>query len=190
MPRPSTAARRYAEAAFELAHRDEDVDGWANELRLVAAVGADPATARLLDNPAVALDDRERLVHEALEGRVRPAVERLAELLVRRGRASMLPAVSAEFDRLLRRERGIVTAVVTSAVPLEDDEIEAVRRKIAEIARGATAEVETRVDESLIGGVTIQIGDRLIDGSVRGRLQRLRAQIVAGRLGRDAAATH
>jgi F-type H+-transporting ATPase subunit delta len=180
MARATTAARRYAEAAFDLARRDDALDGWAEDLRLAAAIAADERVEAVLDNPAIALEEREAAIGAVLEGKVREPVRRLASLLLRRNRASMLPAVSREFDRLLNRERGIVTAIVTSAAPLSDADLDVVRRRVATMGVGNTVELDQRVDESLIGGLTVRVGDRLIDASVRGRLERLRAQLVAG----------
>ena len=77
------------------------------------------------------------------------------------------------------RERGIVVATVTSAAPLEPAELEAIGARIRGMT-GSQVELETRDDPELIGGVTVRIGDRLIDASVRGRLERLRDRIVAG----------
>jgi len=180
MPIGTTAARRYAEAAFQLAQGERDLDGWANELRLVASLGTDERTAEVLDNPSVPLEEREAAVAAALDGRVREPVRRLAGLLVRRGRASLLPALSREFDRLVDRERGVVAAIVTSAEPLSDEDAAAVDRRVAALRGASSVRLERRVDPSLIGGLTVRVGDRLIDASVRGRLERLRAQLIAG----------
>ncbi len=183
MPPTTAAARRYAEAAFDLAHAEGDLDGWAEDLRRVAAIGADERIADALDNPTIPASEREEAVATALEGRVRDQVLRLARLAVRRGRASVLPGVSREFDRLLDRERGTVTAIVTSAAPLSEADAKAVSKRVAALRGASTVRLEQRVDESLIGGLTVRIGDRLIDASVRGRLERLRARIVAGGTG-------
>lgn len=180
MPRPTTAARRYAEAAFELARGEDALDAWAEDLRSAAAIAADEQVERVLDNPAIALAERESAIDAAFEGKVREPVRRLATLLLRRNRSSLLPAVSREFDRLLDRERGVVTAIVTSAAPLSDDDLAIVRRRVTSMRDASTVQLEQRVDESLIGGLTVRVGDRLIDASVRGRLERLRAQLVAG----------
>jgi F-type H+-transporting ATPase subunit delta len=180
MARPTPAARRYAEAAFDLAHRDDDLDGWSRDLRVAAGLDADERVETALDNPSIPLGERERAVDAALEGRVRDPVRRLVGLLVRRGRASLLPAVSREFDRLVNRERGIVTAIVTSAGPLSDEDAAAVGRRVAAMRRASDVRLERRVDPALIGGLTVLVGDRLIDASVRGRLERLRARLIAG----------
>ncbi|MBI2776373.1 MAG: F0F1 ATP synthase subunit delta [Chloroflexi bacterium] len=179
MARPTTAARRYAEAAFELATRDGDVDAWAAGLALAAGVAGDADVNRIVDNPAVPLGKRNAVVASVLAGRAPAGVLNLAQLLVRRGRFESLAGISAEFHRLHNRQRGIVEAVVTSAEPLTADETRAVRARI-EAMTGAGVELRAEIDESLIGGLTVRVGDQLLDASVRGRLERLRHQLVQG----------
>lgn len=179
MARPTTAARRYAEAALELARRDGTLERWLADLRLAADVAADPNVAGIVDNPAVPFPARREVLEKLLAGQVSAQALNLALLLARRGRTSLLPAVAAEYKRLVDRERGVVVATVTGAMPLEPAELEAIGDRIRAMT-GAQVELETRDDPGLIGGVTVRIGDRLIDASVRGRLERLRDRIVAG----------
>jgi F-type H+-transporting ATPase subunit delta len=103
----------------------------------------------------------------------------LVGALVARRRVSLVPAIAGEYGRLLDHQRGVAVAVVTSPVPLGVEETEAIAARVATLT-GATISLRTAVDPALIGGVTVRIGDRLIDASVRGRLERLRARIVAG----------
>lgn len=179
MARSGTAARRYAEAAFELAERDDAFDAWADGLGLVAGVAADETVGRMVDNPAIPHGDRELVVAELFEGRLAPGVLNLARLLARRGRFEILPAVAVEFTRLLNRRNGIVEAVVTSAAPLTARESDAIGARI-EAMTGSGVTLRTEVDEALIGGLTVKVGDQLLDASVRGRLERLRTRLVAG----------
>lgn len=179
MRRPATAARRYAQAAFEIAERDDTIPAWHEQLELAAAVVADERVARLVDSPAILLVERERMLEEALGAHLAPPPLNLVRLLVRRGRASLLPQVAREFHRLANRREGIVEATVTSAVPLSEAELAAVRASL-EAVTGARVALASEVDEGVIGGLVARVGDRLIDSSVRGRLQRLRDQLVAG----------
>jgi F-type H+-transporting ATPase subunit delta len=179
MARPVTAARRYAEAAFEIALRDDQLDRWRDDLRLAAEVLASPDVARVIENPAVPARTRREIVAKSLGSRLLPSLQRLIELLVERGRIELLPRVASEYARLLSRHRGIVSAIVTSAIPLSDSETTAIRGQVERMA-GSAVELETRVDAAIIGGLTVQVGDRLLDDSVRGRLERLRAQLHAG----------
>ncbi len=179
MARPTTASRRYAEAAFELATRDDAHDAWAAGLGLVAGVAADETVARIVDNPVIPHADRQAAVTALFESRVSPGVLNLARLLAQRGRFETVPAVAAEFNRLLNRRNGIVEAVVTSAQPLTADETAAIRARV-EVMTGTAVDLRTEIDETLIGGLTVRVGDQLLDASVRGRLERLRQQLVQG----------
>ena len=183
MARRTSSARRYAEAAFELAAESDAYDAWAKDLGLAAGIVGDERAARVLDNPSIPLRDREEVVSKLLGRRVQKHVVNLVLVLARRGRTELLPAISREFRRLLNEQRGIVEATVTSAMPLASADEGAVRKRVEEIT-GAKVELQTAIDESLIGGLTVQIGDRLIDASLRGRLERLRTRLIAsGTLG-------
>lgn len=176
MARPTAAGRRYAEAAFELATRDGALDGWAEGLALAARFATDDGVVRVVDNPSIPHADRLAAVARLLEGRVTPGVLNLARLLARRGRFETLPAIAAEYTRLLNRQRGIVEAVVTSAQPLTTEETAAIRARV-EAMTGTSVELRSAVDPALIGGLTVRVGDQLHDASVRGRLERLRNQL-------------
>jgi F-type H+-transporting ATPase subunit delta len=179
MARPTTAARRYAEAAFDLASRDGAHDRWEKDLRTASELLADERVAAVVDNPAIPLADREAVLERLLGSRLaRPALN-LVRLLARRGRIEILPAVAAHFGRLLDDSRGIVAATISSAAPLDDDEEAAVRSRV-EAMTGREVRLSTEVDPDLIGGLVVRVGDRWIDASVRGRLERLRDQLVAG----------
>ena len=179
MARTTSAARRYAEAAFQLATRDDTFDAWAKDLATVNELVGDERIARIVSNPSVPRAEREATIDRLLAKRVSPLVLNIVRLLDQRGRLMLLPAIAAEFTRLLDAKRGVVAATVTSAAPLEKDEIKEIAARL-ETMTGQTVKLATAVDPSLIGGLTVRVGDRMIDASVRGRLERLRDQLVAG----------
>ena len=182
--RRTTSARRYAEAAFELAAAGKAHDTWTRDLDLAATLLGDERVSGVLDNPSIPLPEREGLVAKLLDKRVAPQVANLIRLLARQGRTELLPEISREFRRLLNEQRGIVEAVVTSAQPLGPEDRDAVRKTVEKIT-GSKVELNAEVDESLIGGLTVRVGDRLLDASIRGRLERLRHELIArGSLGR------
>jgi F-type H+-transporting ATPase subunit delta len=179
MARSTTAARRYAEAVLELARRDGTLDAWLIELHLaVELVGVEEA-ASVVDNPAIAWSVRRAIITGLLGSQVQTSTRNLVLLLARRGRLAILPGVVDELTRLVNRERGVVVANVTSAQPLDPADLAAVAERVG---AGASTRVEVRatVDPELIGGLTVRVGDRLIDASVRGRLARLRDSLIAG----------
>jgi F-type H+-transporting ATPase subunit delta len=182
MKRPVTAARRYAEAAFQIATRDGAVEAWQERLDALAGLLADERMDRLAAHPALPGPERERIVREALGWAEDEPASNLVRLLVRRGRTRLAAALAREFHRLVQRSQGMVEASVVAAAPLSDAEETAIRERV-EAMTGARVQLTVSVDPTLIGGVAVRIGDRLIDASVRGRLERLREQLVAGAAG-------
>jgi F-type H+-transporting ATPase subunit delta len=178
MPRLG-AGRRYAEAAFELADRDGTVDAWRRDLVLVAGLAREERVARAMDSPIVPFAERRAAIEQLLGKLVSPQALNLALLLANRRRFTLLPDVSAQFDELVRRSRGIVVATVTTPTPLAGNELAQVRARVEGLV-GPKVELTTSTDPALLGGLTIRIGDILIDASVQGRLERLRGQLTQG----------
>jgi F-type H+-transporting ATPase subunit delta len=179
MARPVTAARRYAEAAFEVALAENQLDRWQADLAAAVTILGRPDVEPTVHSPAVPLADRVEIVRLLLESRIARGPLRLVTLIVERGKVHALPRVSEEFTRLLNAHRGVVAATVTSAVPLTADETAAIRSRVEAMA-GSRVQLTEKVDPDLIGGLTIQVRDRLLDASIRGRLERLRDQLHAG----------
>jgi F-type H+-transporting ATPase subunit delta len=179
MARPVAAARRYAEAAFQVAQADGTLDRWEADLATAAEILGRPDVAPVVGNPAVPVAQRLGVVQQLLGSRVSPQALRLISLLVERGRVNGLPKVRDDYHALLNAHRGVVEATVTSAVPLTADETAAIRSRVEAMA-GSAIELRTEVNPDLIGGLTVQVRDRLLDASIRGRLERLRTQLHAG----------
>jgi F-type H+-transporting ATPase subunit delta len=179
MAKRDSAPRRYAEAAFQLATRDDSIETWRRELELAAAT-TDGQLMDVLANPALPLDERLDAANRVLAD-LSQSVRNLVFLLVRRRRIEQLPRVVAEFIRLDERRQGITHATATSAAPLTDIERKALTARLEQMTGGRIA-LETDIDADLLGGIVVRVGDRLIDGSVRGRLERLRNQLASGAL--------
>jgi F-type H+-transporting ATPase subunit delta len=175
-----SAPRRYAEAAFEIATRDGTIETWRKDLDEAAATLDEGELLDVLANPALALEGRQQVVDGVFADLSGPA-RNLVALLVKRGRIEQLRRVAQEFGRLDDQRRGIVHATATSALPLTDTEIRALTARLEQMT-GGTVALQTEVDESLLGGLIVRVGSRLIDASVRGRLERLRNQLAAGAL--------
>jgi F-type H+-transporting ATPase subunit delta len=174
--RRETAARRYAEAAFQIGSADRTLDAWERDLRRIGELMRDDELRRIVEHPVVSYADKERLlVRLAGPDTIREAVE-LVLLMIRRGRPRAIAPMIGYFGELLRRERGIVLAEVRTALPLEDAQRSSVDERLAQLT-GERVEMNEVVDESLIGGITVRMGDRLYDASVRNRLARLRARL-------------
>jgi F-type H+-transporting ATPase subunit delta len=175
----STTSRRYAEAIFEIAQRDGTVEIWLDQLDQVAAVARNGQAVRGLENPSAAVDERLALFRRLVGRELLAPLENLLGIVLRRRRLDLLPGIAREYRRLYNRSVGIVEANATSAAPLEQDEINALRERL-ETMTNKRVELTTAVDPQLLGGIQVRIGDMLLDGSVRGRLERLRGRIASG----------
>jgi F-type H+-transporting ATPase subunit delta len=173
------AARRYAEAAFQIAREQGTEEGWSEGLSLMAAVFSDPEAAAVMQEARISTADKMRLAESVLAG-VDPLVLNLARLLVHRGRTALVPQIDEAYGELVDAERGVAHAVVTTAVPLSEGEAATVAEKLSEIS-GRQVVIETQVDEGIIGGLVARIGDKLIDGSTRSRLLALKRRLAEAR---------
>lgn len=176
----TSTARRYAEAAFEIAQRDKNTETWLAQLDRLAASLNDEEVVRRLEDPETPVDKRQH-VFQALfkDGQMLPQVNNLIGLLLRRRRLEKISGVAREFRRLYNRREGIYEATATSAAKLDDQEVDALRARLEQMT-GGKVELTFNVDPQLLGGVQVRLGDLLIDGSVRGRLERLRTKLESG----------
>ena len=177
MARRETAARRYAEAAFESGRADGNLERWERDLASLRDALADPELAALVQHPGIAFGVKDRVLRRVAEG-VGMEPLNLVLLMIRRGRPGAVGRMVEHFMALVRRHRGISLVDVRTALPLSDAERAAVGTRLEQMT-GTTVQLNEVVDESLIGGIAVRIGDQLYDASVRNRLERLRARLTA-----------
>jgi F-type H+-transporting ATPase subunit delta len=178
MARRVTAARRYAEAAFETGRAAGTLDAWEKDLATLGAALRHPQLRRLMEHPAVPFAEKERVLRKVAGESVATGPMNLLLLMVRRGRPGGIEPMIARFGELLRRERGIALAQVRTALPIDEAQRSAITARL-EALTGEQIELSETVDPELIGGIAVRIGDRLYDASVRSRLERLRARLTA-----------
>jgi F-type H+-transporting ATPase subunit delta len=171
----STVARRYAQAVFEIARDTQRFDAWDRDLAVLNAVMSDPVTQGFLMSPKNSESDKAALLDKAMEG-AQPEAKRLVALLLERRRLNIVPEIYEHFQSLLLKEKGIVIADVTTAVPLDAEGEKMIKAQLAELI-GKDVEVRTQVDPAIIGGMVARIGDNLIDGSVSNQLRRLHERL-------------
>jgi F-type H+-transporting ATPase subunit delta len=168
------AAKRYAQAAFAIARDGDAVAQWRADLDDVAAVLADSDAAGWFAAPRVPVADRQAALERALE--VGPLALNLARLLIAKGRTLEAREIADAYNRLADEHEGLAQAEITTAVPLQPDQVAAMEQRLGE-ALGKQISATAGVDSDIIGGVVLRIDDHLIDGSVRTRLRRLRQEL-------------
>lgn len=168
----STLARPYAKAAFEYARDHGALAEWAEQLATAAAVTLDPRMESVLGNPALTDEQQAATLTDVCGDTLSAPVRNFIAILAGNKRLSLLPEIHSQFSLYKANQEKSVDVEVVSAFELED----AARDKLA-AALGKKLErevvVTTATDESLLGGVLIRAGDLVIDGSVRGRLNKL-----------------
>jgi F-type H+-transporting ATPase subunit delta len=176
----SRAAKRYAQAIFSLGKERGTLDAWQSDLALLANVVADGRVSHYLTNPSIPKERKIEVLESALDVTVQPETRKLARLLIERDRMTLLPEIRELVDDQVRAERGIAIAAVTTADPLNEAEQDLVREKMEEIT-GQQIQLDLEIDPEIIGGIIIRVGDQVIDGSVRNKLEKMRTRLMAGR---------
>jgi F-type H+-transporting ATPase subunit delta len=137
-----------------------------------------PSARVVFTSPAVAVSDKRAALDRVLPN-APPLLRNFLHILADRDRLDEVPGVAEALRELVNRQRGIVTAEVTTAVPLDADAEQLIAQRLAAYLHRSPQQVTIRahVDPGIIGGVVARVGDQLIDDSVRGRLERLRAAL-------------
>jgi F-type H+-transporting ATPase subunit delta len=173
----TAAARRYARAVFDLAQEEGQVEEWGGRLANVREVMSDPEVAAVLTNPTIPTEQRMELVSAAPHV-FDEAATNLARLLIESNRVRDIEAVEQEFQRLADEAAGRVRATVTTAIELTPHDRDRVADGLSK-RLGKEIRLTVAVDPSILGGLKLQYGDRLVDASVATRLQQLRRRLAA-----------
>ena len=168
----STLARPYADAVFRMAQGENDLAGWSSRVATLAVIVSDAQVARLIADPAVSADRVAGLIIDVAGTSLGERGANFVKVLAENGRLTVLPEISVQFESLKANAESTVEATITSAQELTQTQIdELVTGLKARFNRAVT--VQVAVDAELIGGAVIAIGDQVIDGSVKGHLQRM-----------------
>ncbi|MDP4104969.1 MAG: F0F1 ATP synthase subunit delta [Bacillota bacterium] len=169
----SMVARRYALALFQLVKEQQLIDTVEEELRVVKEVFfVNEDLKAVLQSPKVSREKKKAILSTAFAA-VNPLVLNTLMLLVDRHRENEIIDVANEFSELANEERGIESANVYSVRPLTDEERTALSVSFAKRIGKKSLQIENIVESDLLGGIKIRIGNRIFDGSLRGKLERL-----------------
>ncbi|MSO64548.1 MAG: F0F1 ATP synthase subunit delta [Alphaproteobacteria bacterium] len=171
----SGIAGRYATALFELAVEQKALDRAADDFgKLARAIAESADFRRVLRSPVLSRADQQRAVIAVIERMdVADLTRRFVALLAQNRRLFALSDIMRDFNALRARHRGEQAGQLISAHPLADDQLNAVRRQLAAML-GSEVRLSTKVDPSLLGGLIVQVGSRMLDASLKTKLQRLK----------------
>lgn len=171
-----SAGRRYAQAIFDLAREENKLEQWSNDLTALSQVFSQPQARVFLENPKTARDKKLQFVQTVVGKRVSPQALKLAQMLVQRDRFTYATSILEAYTSMWNRLRGIEVAHVTTAIPVDAAEAKQIQTRLAALT-GKQITLDLKVDPDIIGGMVAQVGDTLLDGSIRTRLQNLRKQL-------------
>lgn len=169
------SGKRHAQAVFQIALEEKQLDRWLTDIEKIAAVLGDADIAAVLANPKVSSKDKRDLLERGLKG-LSPTAMNLAQLLVERNRLHLVQSLAVEYKRLMNAYGGMELAEIRTAVPISAEEGEKVGKGLTALS-GKKVTLELSVDPEILGGFIARLGDKLIDASARTRLQELRKSI-------------
>ena len=170
----TTTSREYAEALFELAAQADITRETSHGLETVeSALLQQPEYRALLASPAIGKEERMAALDTAFGGKIPDILLRILKMMVARGQISALTGMVRDYEALARDFRGESVATVTSAVPLKEAEAVALRAKL-EKKFGRRITLKLQEDPDLLGGIRVEVDGRVIDGSIRNKLDEIK----------------
>jgi F-type H+-transporting ATPase subunit delta len=176
MAETQTLARPYADAVFELAEAQGQLDEWSVALEALSAIVSNEDVAALMDNPEIADSRLAEVVIEVADSDLNEGARNLARLLVENDRLVLVPAIAELFEQLKAQAEHRVDVQVTSAVEFSDEQQSALAKSL-EKRLDRSVRLTFEQDENVIGGAVIRAGDMVIDGSLRAQLERMRQSL-------------
>lgn len=167
-----TVARPYAEAVFKLAMTGKSLSQWSKILKLAAEIAENERVRSLIGNPLISVKQLSELILEIGGRKFNQEARNLITLMIENKRVQVLPQVSFLFEQLKANHEGALDAKIVSAFELEDGQLS---KLVSELEQKFKRKIEAKVsvDPDLIGGIKVEIGDEVLDASVRGKLEAM-----------------
>lgn len=178
MPRISSG-KRYAQAAFELALERDELESWQEGLKKISSITTQEDLMDFLQSPRLPFEAKKELLHKHL-GKIHPLAFNLILLLVNKGSLRLAGNILQEYLALLDAHRGVDRAKVIAAVSFSEEARASVSERLGKMV-GRKVVIDDTVDPSILGGFIARVGDLLIDGSIRQKLESLKKNLIEGR---------
>jgi len=178
MAERATIARPYAKAAFEYARDAHDFAGWSLALARAAEIVADPRVAALTKSPQRSAADVVGLITDVAGASLNPAMQNFVRVLAENRRLLLLPEIAAHYEEFRSAVENTVDVEVVSAVKLDAAQSDKLSAALAKRLK-RNVRMNNSVDATLLGGAVLRAGDLVIDGSLKGRLERLATELTS-----------
>ena len=172
-------AKTYGEALFETALEKEKIDEMYEEVLAIREIlSENPKLVRLFDHPNIIKEEKLQVVDAVFADRLSPEMTGFLRIVIEKGRQSELDGIFAWFIARVKEHKKIGIAYVTSAAELSDRQKRQVEERLLATTAYEAFEIQFSVDEELIGGLVIRIGDRVVDSSIKSRLYEMRKDLM------------
>lgn len=173
-------SRTYAQALFELAVEEKKTEGFMEEASaLLEIIRTNVEFDRFMNHPKIPKEDKIKVVKNVFEKRLSKEMAGFLTTVLEKDRYSEIRAMLGEFIALVKEYNNIGTAYVTTAIALADNEKNDIETRLLATTKYKTIECSYDVDEGLIGGMVIKMGDRVVDSSIRTKLDKLQRELLA-----------
>lgn len=172
----TTAARPYAKAVFEIAEATGSLDSWSEQLGLMASIVSADGSASLLDSPKVSATQKVDMFVDFASGNLNEQSVNLLKSLGENNRFALLPDMASLFEELKSESQGEVDGELIAAAAVSQEQENAIVTAL-EKRLGRKVKLVTKIDDSLLGGAVIRVGDLVIDGSLQGRFQTMKSNL-------------
>lgn len=170
-------ARRYAGALFEVGVEENKLDSFEQELEVIAAAFAgNKEFSSIFKAPMVPKEEKKSLIENIFKGKASDELVNFIKILVDKDRISVLDEINREFVKLVNEHNNIEDAVAISAVPIDAERLEALKAQLTKVT-GKNIKIKNEINPSVMGGILVRIGNEEIDGTVKGRLDRLEEEL-------------
>ncbi|MDF2939752.1 MAG: synthase subunit delta [Gammaproteobacteria bacterium] len=176
MATASTIARPYAKAAFEYAKEQHAEKAWSTALDNLARLFENKEIQGLLHHPKLTQKELAEVLLEKSLNSLDASIQNFVKILAENSRLSLLPEISLAYEEHVAESQKVCQAILISAEQVDSNYIEQIKKALSK-KLNQSVELETEIDESLIGGAIIKAGDLVIDGSVKGQLNRLAQEL-------------
>lgn len=173
-------AGTYGEALFSLALEENKIDSMYEEVQALQKILLqDPELTVLMNHPKVTKEEKQKVIEEVFSGRASAELTGFLNLLLQKDRYAQLPAILKYFEGRVKEYKGIGVAYVTTPMELSEARKKEIEAKLISTTSYKSMEMNYSVDESLIGGIVIRIGDKVVDSSIKTKLEGLKRELIA-----------
>lgn len=170
-------SRTYSEALFEVALEENKVDLFLDEMSFVTETfKLHPEFFEFFRTPLVRVDEKKKVIEEVFGNKLSKEINNFLKIVIDKRRGHFIKQIQLEYEKIVNGHKGIISAVATTSIPLSVEDKKVLQDKLSALT-GKTVKLSNDIDESVIGGVLVKIGDKVIDGTIKGRLEEMKESL-------------